>query len=114
MPAEPISAGTLAAISALSALAQAGGAGMAGYYGGEAAEKDRKFRERQWLQSVQDNETARATDNARYRDNQAAGYRAEVAQRPANSVGLLSGLSNLSQGMARSNPLDVLGFLAGG
>lgn len=110
--AEPISAGTLAAISALSALAQAGGAGYAGAAGAEAADKDRKFRERQWLQQLQDNQTDRATNNARYADSQAAAYRGEVTRRPGEMVGLLGGISNLSQGMGRSNPLDVLGYLA--
>jgi len=110
--AEPISAGTLAAISALSALAQAGGAGAAGYYGAEAAEKDRKFRERQWLQSLQDQEDAKATDKSRYADSMAANRRAELNQKPVNSVGLLSGLAGLRRGMSQSSNLDVLGYLA--
>lgn len=107
-----ISPGTMAALTALSTLAQAGGAGYAAYAGAEEGKKDRKFKERQWLQSLQDNAAARSTDNMRYGDSQAMAKRNEAAQRPLNSVGLLSGLSSLQQGLGRANPIDVLGYLA--
>jgi hypothetical protein len=106
-----ISPETMAAISALSALAQAGGTGYAAYAGAEETEKARKFRDRQWLQSLQDNAETRRIDNSRYADSMANTRRAEAAASPGNSIGLLSGLSGLQQGMSRSTPIDVLGHL---
>lgn len=110
--AEPISAGTLAAIAAISALGQASGAGFSAAAGAGAADRDRKYREKMDLIALQEREKDRGINESRYQDGRMDARRAEVHQQPMNSVGLLTGLSNLSQGMGRSNPLDVLGYLA--
>lgn len=110
----PIEAGTLLAISALSALAQAGGAGAAGYFGAKAEEDALKLKKRQMLQEQQNIDEDRRIADSRYNDAQATQHRQEMANKPMESINMLSGLSNLRQGMGRSSNLDVLGYLSRG
>lgn len=112
--AEPISAGTMLAITALSSLAQAGGMAAQGQAQGQMSEADRKLRERQFLREMQERDEDQAFGRLQHRDNQARMDRAEVANRPMNNISMLSGLAGLRQGMSRSTPIDVLGFLSGG
>lgn len=102
-----IAAGTLLAVSALSALAQAGGQGAMGYFQGKAAEENQEWDKKKWLKEMQDKEEDRRTESTRYRNSQ-------IAAAPGNNVSLLSGLSNLQQGMAKPTSLDYLGMLARG
>lgn len=104
---EPISAGTMLAITALSSLAQAGGAGAMGYFQGKSQEDAIKWDKKKWLREMQERDEDQAQNNLRYREE-------KVAAAPANSLNMLSGISNLSQGMAKSSPLDYLGYLARG
>lgn len=107
-----IGAGALAAVTAIAALASAGAQGYAAHSGAKQAERDRKYKQRQDLIGMQERGRDRATAEQVRQDAATQSYRHDLAQKPMNSLGLLSGLSNLQQGLGRSNSIDVLGYLA--
>jgi hypothetical protein len=104
---QTLSPGTMLAISALSSLAKAGGQGALAYFTGEQSADQLRFEKRKWIKEQQDAEKQRTLNAMRTRE-------ADNAQRPMNSVNLLTGLSNLAQGMAKPSSLDYLGLLARG
>lgn len=109
----PIAAGTLLAMSAISSLAQAGGMGLAGMAQGDAADEQAKLAKKKLLMDQQYRAEDLRRDDARQAEALAIQRRGELGAAPGNSIGLLSGISNLRNGMSHSNGLDVLGFLSG-
>jgi hypothetical protein len=109
----PISAGTMLALSAISSLAQAGGMGLAGMAQGEAAEEQAKLAKKKMLLDEQNRMEDLRRDDARYSESRTNARRAELNAAPANSISMLSGISNLRNGMSHSNGLDVLSLLSG-
>ena len=106
--------GVEAALLALSTLGQATGAAYAGSVQGDAMDEQNALARRKLLLEEQHRGEDMRRDDERYADTLAAQRRAAAQAAPANSIGLLSGLANLRQGLTRSNGIDVLGYLAKG
>ncbi len=109
-----IPAATAAAIEAIAALAKAGGSAYAGAAQGDMQEEELALQKRKLLLEEQARQ-----DQFRRQDKQDADLMAErrgagITNAPANSIGLLSGLAGLRNGLSQSNGLDVLNLLSKG
>lgn len=78
-----------------------------GYFQGKSQEDAMKWDKKKWLREMQERDEDQAESSRRYRDE-------STRNAPGNSLNMLSGLTSLSQGMAKPTSLDYLGYLARG
>lgn len=104
---------TPAVISAVAALAGAGAQGYSAFLQGEGADEANAESKRRWLREMQMQEEQLRFNRDQARINNGRLDRQEAESRPAGTLNMLSGLSNLMQAAGRSTPADYLSILAG-
>ncbi len=102
-----------ATIAAIAALMTAGGQGYGAYLQGQAGDQATAEAHRRWVADQQQQAEMLRYNKDQARINNARLDRREAQDRPASSLNMLSGLSNLMQSQGRSTPADYLSILAG-